>query len=1253
MVRTRRVHLRPIGIPRISATFLPQTKTNQPMKNTRFLLFPSSIAASFVLFSPALHAAAITWDAGGADTNWSTVANWSDDAAPTGGDVTFSTAGATASGTTNTVSASETINTLSYSFQDAANQHTTAIGAGQTLGVTGNFLLAGTATATTATNATVTGATATLTVGGTLFQVGQPAPTSGTANNSLDMSGLGTLTANLGASGIFRLGSSVGSATVGAQVTAKLAATSAITTDFLGIGDRASRGGTQTLKLGTVANTINANTISVGPGAGGGRGNGNLSFETSAGTLQLRAADGTAAVTAMNLINTSFGTANNVTGTANFASHDVDAKITTLNMARRTFASTSNAASATATFTFDTGNLEVTTLNLADNAHNASTSGAILATMNIGGGTATFGAINMAASNGLAGTNTTGTLNFTGGTTTVNGDITKVGGGLGTTTANLNLNGSTAILDMTGDDLTNLTTTTYTAGLLKNLGIVNTGMTLAGTGSRLFDQGLNVSGSIQGAITGTGVGLTKQGPGTLSLFGTNTYDGLTQIDAGALVFGSKSAKPAAIATATALGSVGLGAHDTDALYFSAADISSLFNSNSLAGFNLDPASGVLIDTTNAGGSFTQNVALTAARALTKTGTGTLVLPIANAFTGNVQINGVANSNTLRIEHAETLGPVATAKTITSAGDNRHFAILELANNITLDVDKTLNASGKSFMASGETVFGSPVFLRNASGNNTWLGNIQITAAGGAYAIESAAGALTLGAPATTSVLRNNVLTSTRTFNFLGGGDVVVNSQLVDTDATTSTGINKYGTGTLTLPRTDNQGTLATPNFSVGTTVVENMTASGTPSSIGSGTSFNFGGTFRHAGAANSSSDRPFGLVGPTPTLESSGTGTLALTSTAPITLVNGTSTPIALFGLGDTVITARDAQTLFPGMTIAATGIATGTKITAVNYNTRQITLDTPTTAAQLTNQNATITGTANLDRTFTLGGTNTGNNLIASAIGNPTGTGKLSLTKAGTGKWIITGANTYAGTTTISGGTLALGAASVLPDASPVSIGSGTLSAATAGTEAAGTLAVTGAATINLAAGAKIEFADSNGTWSGTLNLTGFVSGSSLKFGTSNTGLSVSQLGQISASGFTGFALDNDGFLTATGGASNYASWANDPTKGNIPGEPASGDFDKDGIANIVEYALGQNPRVSSQPAGVLSANTITYTKGADAIANGDVSWVIETSQTLDAGSWSPAFTQPGGDPALTIAFTFTPGTPAKNFARLSVTQP
>jgi autotransporter-associated beta strand protein len=269
--------------------------------------------------------------------------------------------------------------------------------------------------------------------------------------------------------------------------------------------------------------------------------------------------------------------------------------------------------------------------------------------------------------------------------------------------------------------------------------------------------------------------------------------------------------------------------------------------------------------------------------------------------------------------------------------------------------------------------------------------------------------------------------------------------------------------------------------------------------------------------------------------------------------------------------------------------------------------------------------------------------------IGN--GNGSMSLTKTGAGTQILASTNTYTGNTTISGGTLALGANNALP-ATPVSIGTATLDAATFD-DTVGTLDAAGSAVINLGAGANLVFADSSGIdWTGgTLNITGtFVSGSSLKFGSSMGGLLPGQLALISVNGAGAgtYTLDTNGFLVAPGGSNNYASWANDPAKGNIPGEPATGDFDNDGITNIVEYALGQNPRVSSQPAGVLAGNVITYTKGADAIANGDVSWVIETSTTLAPGSWTsePVIAGP------TVTYTFTPSTPTKKFARLKVTQ-
>jgi len=129
---------------------------------------------------------------------------------------------------------------------------------------------------------------------------------------------------------------------------------------------------------------------------------------------------------------------------------------------------------------------------------------------------------------------------------------------------------------------------------------------------------------------------------------------------------------------------------------------------------------------------------------------------------------------------------------------------------------------------------------------------------------------------------------------------------------------------------------------------------------------------------------------------------------------------------------------------------------------------------------------------------------------------------------------------------------------------------------------------------------------------------------------------------GFTG--ISEIGFIP--GGS--YATWA--AAKG-IPGEPATGDFDNDGLTNLMEYALGKDPKVSSQPVGELSGKVITFTKGADAIANGDVSWVIQTSTTLAADSWTDVVTQAAGNAEPTISYTLPAGA-GKVFARLVVTQ-
>ena len=109
------------------------------------------------------------------------------------------------------------------------------------------------------------------------------------------------------------------------------------------------------------------------------------------------------------------------------------------------------------------------------------------------------------------------------------------------------------------------------------------------------------------------------------------------------------------------------------------------------------------------------------------------------------------------------------------------------------------------------------------------------------------------------------------------------------------------------------------------------------------------------------------------------------------------------------------------------------------------------------------VTQTQAGGRTLGLNGSNTGANTLSGVIGDRTALTELtSITKSGTGKWALTGANTYTGATTVDSGTLVVGVGGVGSITSDVTVnntgtlgGSGTITGdiliASGGTHAPG----------------------------------------------------------------------------------------------------------------------------------------------------------------------------------------------------------
>ncbi len=474
--------------------------------------------------------------------------------------------------------------------------------------------------------------------------------------------------------------------------------------------------------------------------------------------------------------------------------------------------------------------------------------------------------------------------------------------------------------------------------------------------------------------------------------------------------------------------------------------------------------------------------------------------------GSVTINGFSGGN------------IVVANAITYANTTTTQRTLTLTTTTTGNI--SVNAAINLTAASGTTLPGTNVVLTaGASGSVTISAAITTVGGGGGGgggSVGGNGGSITVTSGATTGNI-----SITAALNSSGGvstknaatnaGNITLNASAGTVSCSTTGTLTANGTTSPTNNTAGGNGGAIAITCSGGITSNQNITATG-GNGTGSGTggaggniTINDGNSTITSGGANDgisgviNNSAGSGGIGTNGTVTKSGTGNLKLSGTntyAGATNINaGTLTVGADANLGTAPGSATAGNISFGGGTLATTATFTLSSNRGIVF----------TSAATIDVASAT---------TLTYGG-------IAA--------GSFGVNKTSSGTLILSGANTYTGSTTVTAGVLRISSAERISNSSNLILNGGTFStgSSTGFSETLGTLQVTENSTLELGTGSHtVTFSASNGvgwTSSKTLTITGWSGAGSATgtagkvfFGSANTGLTATQLGVTS---FTGYA--------------------------------------------------------------------------------------------------------------------------------------